>query len=80
MDVKYNMKSARDKVVPKTPNTLKELGELLSKYDKYHGFYRTTVVLDDERDVIIFISNTMVKALKEAKELMGDGTFRVSDN
>lgn len=72
------MKSARKQLIPKQPNTLKELGNALARFDKYHNFYRGEVSSKDGKSALIFLSDTMKNALNEAKHLLGDGTFRVS--
>lgn len=74
------MESAVKQIILKNPSTFKELGDVLSKYYLYHQFYRAHLVCEDGRESIVFMTNTMKKALKNAREFSSDGTFRVSSS
>lgn len=66
----------RHKNVPEMPRTVEQLSDRVHLFAPIAKYYRGSCVAGDSR-AVIFITPTMLQALKEAKALIGDGTFKV---
>lgn len=72
------MYAARLTYRPPLPNNLEELALHLENHDPMKGFYRGSKTATDGSIVLIFMTKTMLKALRTIKKLYTDGTFEVS--
>lgn len=74
------MNKARKKITFPIPDTYKELGEKLKTLKFLQKFYRgyAEAGAGEEYSVcFIFITDTMLRALKKVIQLLADGTFKV---
>lgn len=59
------------------PNSMHELGPMLSNYELARPIYQGEVTAADGSVAIIFASNQMLRRLNDATEIHADGTFEV---
>lgn len=71
------MKKGRQERVIPIPDNFKELAESIGGVEFVKNFYRGFAEDEDGGICLIFILNTMMKALRTAKHLLADGTFAV---
>uniref|UniRef100_A0ABD2WB78 RING-type domain-containing protein n=1 Tax=Trichogramma kaykai TaxID=54128 RepID=A0ABD2WB78_9HYME len=74
---KQKMLKARREFVPKTPDTLLELGQLLMDYPPLRSFYKGQATADDGSVAQIFINDDMLAPLNKITEIFCDGTFKI---
>ncbi|KAL7294039.1 hypothetical protein TKK_0012513 [Trichogramma kaykai] len=74
---KQKMLKARREFVPKTPDTLLELGQLLMDYPPLRSFYKGQATVDDGSVAQIFINDDMLAPLNKITEIFCDGTFKI---
>lgn len=72
------MAKARREVIPRIPNTLSELGDVLYEYPPTKHIFVGKVVGRRNSEALLFIHPDMFDALQQCKHLQGDGTFDVS--
>lgn len=71
------MAKARASFVPPRPNNFADFANYLRTYHPMNGFFREAKQAADGSWAIVFMTETMRKALQRASELSGDGTFEV---
>lgn len=71
------MKKGRRELVIPIPDNFKELAESIGEVEFVKNFYRGFAEDDDGGICLIFILKSMLKPLRNAKHLLGDGTFAI---
>ena len=63
--------------VPRMPNNLQELCQVIAQFEPIRSFYRGSCVGADNLLALVFIHEHMLDAIKDATVLFIDGTFDV---